>query len=272
MISKQSDVDHELGIPVVYLEIDPPTPELRILCASDWHLGSRFCDVDLIAKILDYADRQNAYIILGGDMLEMAIKRSKGSMSEQLSDPNEQFESLTELFGKRSDRVLACVTGNHEGRIAREADLDAVKMWADLHGIPYLNKAGVINVSAQGSNWVIYLQHGTRGTGRRPGSSVNSINEMQENVVADLYLHGHHHRASFMKTKVLRYASGPGMYWSSRWFCNTGTMMQYGGYASDGTYPPTDTGCYILHLSNPNRRGKHIRAELLDRGFFGMGG
>lgn len=271
MISKMSDVEHELGIPVAYCNLNPLTSDLRILIASDWHIGSKHCDTKLMNRILQHADEQNAYIILNGDMLEMAIKRSVGSTWEQDLSPNEQLERLTELFEPRKHRILAVLTGNHEARVSRESDVDLIQVWCQNLKIPYLNKAGAISASAHGFNWVIYAQHGVRGTGRKPGASVNAIHDMAENVVADIYVHGHHHRASFTKTKVLRHMPQPGFYWQPRWFINAGTMHKYGGYSADGAYPPTDTGCYILSLSNPNRKGKHVQCELLDRGFFGMG-
>lgn len=265
-------MNDDLGIPTCYANLKPLTPDLRILVASDWHIGSTHCDMALINRVLEYADEQQAYILLAGDMIEMAIKKSVGSVWEQNLSPTDQIAALTEMFGHRSHRIIAVLTGNHEGRISRESDVDIVRLWADSIKVPYLNKAGVIAITAHGNNWVIYAQHGVRGTGRRPGSSLNAIHEMAENVVADIYIHGHHHRSSLTKTKVLRHMAQPGFYWQSRWFINSGTMHKYGGYGSDHAYPPTDTGCYMVYLSNPNKRGKHLKAELLDRGFFGMGG
>ena len=265
----------ELGIPTVEITLAPTTPDLRILVASDWHLGSKWCDTALVGKVLAHADKMGAYFILAGDMLEMAIKRSVGSPWEQTHSPQEQIEELERLFGHRRHRILGCLTGNHEARTSREADVDVLAMWANSgQKVPYLNKAGVLAISAHQQSWVVYAQHGVRGTGRKPGASLNAIHDMAENVVADIYLHGHHHRASATKSTIMRYKPGPGFYWQSRWFINTGTMHRYGGYSSDGAYPPTDTGCYLLYCGTPGRNGKsgkHVRAEMLDRGFFGMG-
>jgi hypothetical protein len=260
----------DLGIPTVECKLHPETADLRILIASDWHLGSEWCDMALVQRILAYADKQKAYLILCGDMLEMAIKRSVGSVHEQKLSPQEQLEQLEELFGPRAHRILACLTGNHEARTAREADIDVVSFWCASNKIPYLNKAGALAIHAHGQVWVVYAQHGVRGTGRKPGASLNAIHDMQENVVADIYLHGHHHRASVTKTTVLKYQPNVGFYWQRRWFINAGTMHRYGGYASDGAYPPTETGCYLVRLSKARSSGKYLIADLLDRQYFGM--
>jgi predicted phosphodiesterase len=259
-----------LGIPTVECKLSPESPDLRILVASDWHLGSNWCDNPLVDKVLAEADRKKSYIILAGDMLEMAIKRSVGGIHEQNLTPQQQLEEMDRLFGHRSARILGVLTGNHEGRIARESDVDIVAMWCSANKVPYLNKAGAISVQAHGQTWVIYAQHGVRGTGRKPGASLNAIHDMAENVVADIYLHGHHHRASVTRSVILRHKENIGFYWQRRWFINTGTMHRYGGYASDGAYPPTDVGCYLLYLSKAKKSGKYLKADYLDRQYFGM--
>jgi len=263
-----------LGIPTAEVSL-APAGDLKILVASDWHIGSPWCDTRLMERILKEADKQGAYIILAGDMLEMAIKRSVGNPHEQTLSPQDQLLELDAVFGPRRHRILACLTGNHEARTSREADVDVVGLWASgftgATPIPYLDKAGALAIQAHGASWVVYAQHGVRGTGRKPGASLNAIHDMTENVVADIYIHGHHHRASFTSSTVLRYKPGPGFYWQKRWFVNSGTMHRYGGYASDGAYPPTDTGCYMLTLKY-TKQGRHVRAEMLDRGYFSMGG
>ena len=263
-----------LGIPTAEISL-APAGDLKILVASDWHIGSPWCDEKLMHRILKEADRQGAYIILVGDMLEMSIRRSVGNPHEQTLSPQDQILELDRIFGERRHRILGVMTGNHEARPSREADVDVVALWANGFSggtrIPYLDKAGALAIQAGGASWVIYAQHGVRGTGRKPGASLNAIHDMTENCIADVYLHGHHHRASFTSSTVLRYKAGPGFYWQKRWFVNMGTMHRYGGYASDGAFPPTDTGCYLLTLK-AGKQGRHVRAEMLDRGYFSMGG
>jgi predicted phosphodiesterase len=139
--------------------------------------------------------------------------------------------------------------------------------------VPYLDRAGAISLNtSKGATYVIYAQHGVRGGGRKPGGSMNAIHDMMENVDADIYIHGHHHRLSFTKQMQLQYRTGNvGWFWRPKWFVNAGTMHKYGGYASDAAFAPTDTGCYMLYLKDGSqKKGKGVVAETLDREFFGM--
>lgn len=261
---------HRLGIPTAVLKLAPKTHDLRILVASDWHIGSIWCDTDLLNRTLKYADEQDAYILLNGDILEMAIRKSVGSPYECNMTPQQQLEEMLRLFEGRRHRILGVLTGNHEARTQREGDVDIVSIFASQEPvIPYLSKAGVLAIHAHDQVWTIYAQHGVRGCGRKPGAALNAVHDMTENVVADIYVHGHHHRASVTKTHVARYKPGPGFYWQPRWFVNAGTLHRYGGYASDAAYPPTDCGSYLLKLSG-GKRGKKLHYDLLDRAFFDM--
>lgn len=184
------------------------------------------------------------------------------------------MEEVRRLWGgERRGKVIAAISGNHEGRTHREADFDIVRYWANEEPrIPYLDRAGAVSLRAGGQTWIIYGMHGVRGGGRKPGGSVNAVSDMAEVVDADLYIHGHHHRASFHKSLQMQHRTGNlGFYWRSRWFVNGGTLHQYGGYGSDAAFPATDVGAYLVWLKGrgPNK-GKDIRVEFLDRAYFSL--
>jgi UDP-2,3-diacylglucosamine pyrophosphatase LpxH len=265
---------HRLGLPVTSVKVSYDRGEsIPILVASDWHIGSKHCDMSLIKRIMTYAEEVDAYIILNGDILEMAIRNSVGSPYECDMTPNEQIEEMCSIFDKRH-KILAVLEGNHEARTKKHADVDIVSLFASMQPmIPYLDRAGAIALNtSKGATYIIYAQHGVRGGGRKPGGAMNAIHDMMENVDADIYIHGHHHRLSLTKQMQLQFKPGNiGWCWKPKWFVNAGTMHKYGGYASDAAFAPTDTGCYMLWLKDGSKKnGKGVVAETLDREFFGM--
>lgn len=263
------------GIPTARLKLEyPQEGDVPLIVLTDLHIGSKHHDRALLDRILKYADEHDAYFWLNGDILENAIKHSVGDINECDMTPNEQLEEMREIFGPRRHRVLAVLSGNHEGRTKRESDFDPIEYWANEEPrIPYLNRAGAVALTVKGQKWVVYGMHGVRGCGRKPGSAKNAVYDMHEVVDADLYVHGHHHKEDFFKDKQLQHKDPIGFFWRYRWYCNGGTLHKYGGYGADAGYPANDVGAYCLWLNDATKgakTGKHIRAEFLDRGFFGM--
>lgn len=70
-------------------------------------------------KILD---DPNAYITIGGDMINNGIKSSVTNVYEETMRPREQKKLLAEHLEPLRDRIICGVSGNHEGRNDKETD------------------------------------------------------------------------------------------------------------------------------------------------------
>ena len=78
---------------------------LVLFYITDIHLGSKYCDEDLLKEFLDSAmEDPRAYVIDGGDLLETATKDSVGaSVFEEDEMVQEQLEHAVKLYKQLRD-------------------------------------------------------------------------------------------------------------------------------------------------------------------------
>lgn len=104
---------------------DLPAEDCVIIPVGDVHLGAKehcrkawdeFC-----ARVLD---RPNVYLIIGGDMMNNALKTSVSNVYEELLSPSEQKKQLVTQLTPLKDRILCGIQGNHERRTSKDADQD----------------------------------------------------------------------------------------------------------------------------------------------------
>ena len=105
----------------------PHNHDLHIHFIADVHLGAQehltseweqFC-----ATVLE---DPNAYIILGGDLINNATRQSVSNVFEETMRPREQKRVMMEMLAPLKDRILCAVPGNHEGRSGKDADDDPI--------------------------------------------------------------------------------------------------------------------------------------------------
>ena len=77
-----------------------------------------------IAFCRQIASDQNAYIILGGDLMNNATRSSVSNVFEERIRPRDQKKQLVTLLEPVRDRILCMVSGNHERRSGKDADDD----------------------------------------------------------------------------------------------------------------------------------------------------
>lgn len=102
-----------------------PTRDTVIIPVGDVHLGAKehcrkawdeFC-----GRVLD---RPNVYLIVGGDMMNNALKTSVSNVYEETMSPSEQKKQLVTQLEPLKGRILCGVQGNHERRTSKDADQD----------------------------------------------------------------------------------------------------------------------------------------------------
>ena len=65
-----------------------------------------------------------AFLILGGDLINNNTRSSVGSPWDDTVRPREQKRLMVEALEPIKDRILCCVSGNHERRSLKDADDD----------------------------------------------------------------------------------------------------------------------------------------------------
>lgn len=67
-------------------------------------------------------NQENAYITLGGDLLNNGIKSSVSNVYDEVIRPRDAKKLMVEMLTPMKDRILCAVSGNHEARSSREVD------------------------------------------------------------------------------------------------------------------------------------------------------
>lgn len=99
-------------------------PGINVYALGDWHLGSAQTDVDKLRSVISniQSDPQG-YIIICGDMLDVATKSSVSDCYESTMTIGEQRRVLHEILEPVADRIICVVPGNHEDRIRKETGM-----------------------------------------------------------------------------------------------------------------------------------------------------
>jgi predicted phosphodiesterase len=189
--------------------------DIIIYPISDVHLGAKehlakewtsFCN-----QIMQIP---NAYIVLGGDLINNSTRNSVANVFEETMRPREQKRVMAEMLMPIKDRILCAVTGNHERRSAKDADDDPtydILCKLDIEDVYRENiaflKLQFGDIQGQGSKnptYVLAITHGAGG-GMLTGGSVNR-NERFGYVIdgMDCLIVGHTHKPFITQPSKLK--------------------------------------------------------------------
>lgn len=225
---------------------------------SDIHLGSEYADIRKVKESLKaVADDPNGYILLIGDMLDMALKNSISNVYTATLTPQGQVESAVELLEPVKHKILAATEGNHEARMIRDVGYLPInsiiaRLGIDV-GAVYSIGAFVLFLSYKGErdrtiSYSLYCKHGSGG-GRMVGGKANKLAQMKEDVVADIYISAHTHQEMAFPTMICEADNRRRMVIPRpALHINSGSFLRWGGYAVEKGFPPSVTGAPTLKL------------------------
>lgn len=199
----------------------------------------------------------NAYVILGGDMINNNTRSSVGSPWDDTVRPREQKKRMVEMLTPIKDRILCCVTGNHEARSLKDADNDPtydIMAKLDLEDI-YRQNMAFMKVSLGHrktdntpiQSYTFAVTHGAGG-GIYTGATVNR-NERFGNVIEglDCLIVGHTHKGTVSKpSKIVIDRKNAKVSMSHYTVISMVSWMNYGGYALKKMLLPA-------HVADPQR-------------------
>lgn len=102
----------------------PQNDTIKVYPVSDVHLGSILHDKEGWQAFCRRVEREDAYLILGGDLINNNTRNAVGSPFEDYIRPREQKKMMVEMLTPIKDKILCAVSGNHEARTARDTDQD----------------------------------------------------------------------------------------------------------------------------------------------------
>lgn len=242
---------------------------LKIYTLSDMHIGDANADLPTLKKIINFIkDTPECYCILLGDILNTALKTSKSDIySETLSLAEAQKLAL-QLLTPIKHKILAMTPGNHENRVWKEVGVD-LSLWLaeklDLedkyrnNGIAVTIQFGK-DVNGKPFRLNIFGQHGSYGGGRKLGAAMNALEDLDGIVGnADIYIRAHTHQPIQGSRNVFLFDDKGNISRNTKYYFNSPSVMNYGGYAYDKGYKPTDdTPCYLNIRAISERKGSKV--------------
>ena len=243
--------------------------DITIYPISDVHLGAAehmerewndFCE-----KI---AAQENAYIILGGDLINNGTRSSVSNVFDEVIRPREQKRRMAEMLEPIKDKILCAVSGNHERRSGKDADDDPtydIMAKLDLEHLYRENMAFLKlqfgNVNGDGSRnptYLLVVTHGAGG-GALTGGAVNR-GERFGYVLdgADALIVGHTHKPFVTQPSKIKIDTHNNIV-SIKPFkiISMTSWLKYGGYAAQKMLNPSSHAPQTMYLS-ANRKEMRV--------------
>lgn len=235
---------------------------------ADLHIGDVHCDIEKIhQRIEEVKAKENAFVILNGDICNNATKTSVSDSYAEEIPPMEQLERFVKLFEPIKDKILAVTSGNHENRTYNKEGIDITAVACKELGISQkYSKTGALvfvkfgkgntheNKRASKQLYSIYCTHGSGG-GRKEGAKAIRLADMANIVDCDVYIHSHTHLPMVMKQGFYRVDRlNCTVKKVDKLFVNTSAMLNYGGYGEAFEFKPSSKDCPIIYLYSKQRR------------------
>lgn len=222
---------------------------------GDFHVGSPACDLPRLKEWIDYiAGRDDAAVILTGDLLNCALKDSKSESYDESLPLGAAKEALTDLLKPIRKKVICAIPGNHEARVYRAVGACPVKDVCYPFDIPYYQDAVLIAVNVGEVEYDIYLRHGNGGGGI--GARANRLQKGSQVVWGDIFISGHvHNQAAFIEDLFRR--DGDRMVRHRKLYVASGSFLRYEGYAAVAGYSPGKLGAPRIRLDG-TRKDAHV--------------
>ena len=238
----------------------PQRQDLHVHFIADVHLGARehltaewehFC-----ATVLH--DPQ-AYIIIGGDLINNATRNSVSNIFDETMRPREQKRLMTEMLKPLAERILCAVPGNHEGRSGKDADddpmydimckLDLEDLWRENLAFLKIQVGDIDGSGTKNPTYMLAVTHGAGG-GIYTGAAVNR-NERFGYVMdgVDALLVGHSHKPFVTQPgKILVDARNNRVSIKPFKVIVATSWLEYGGYAARKMLLPASHAPQIITL------------------------
>lgn len=246
----------------------PENKDILIFPISDVHLGAaEHMEREWAEFCRQIKETPNAYIVLGGDLINNATRNSVSNVFEETMRPREQKKLIAEMLTPIRDRILCAVSGNHERRSGKDADDDPtydIMCKLDLEHIYRENMAFVKvrfgKVDFNGGHnptYMLAVMHGAGG-GVLTGGAVNR-NERFGYVIdgADCLIVGHTHKPFVTqpsKIKIDPYNNKVDI--KPFKVVSSTSWLNYGGYAAQKMLLPSSHAPQVITLCGKRKNIK----------------
>ena len=214
----------------------------ELLLFGDLHYGHPQCDEVKARDMLAWAKKENVYILLMGDLIEVGLRESVGdSIYRQKLHPQEQMEAVEAMFEPVKHLIIGLHRGNHETRIFRLTGIDISKLMAKHLGVRYLEYSCWSLLKVGNQHYSMYSTHGHSGA-RFKHTKLKAIVDLTGWISADIVAMGHVHTIAaepIMRQKIYHHQ----VVEEKNYVVLTGSYLRWNKtYAEDAGYPITRIG------------------------------
>ena len=249
---------------VIKVDLPEDLKQLELHIFADEHIGDEHCDMEKLLERIKYvAEKENAYCILNGDIIDNATRTSIGDCYTQEFNPMEQLKRAVEIFKPIRDKILAITHGNHENRTYRKEGINLSYLLAAQLGLEskYTSTSALLFIRFGLDKYhdrkvcyTLYALHGSGG-GRKEGAKAIRLADMASIIDTDIYLHSHTHLPMIMKQAFHRVDHrNSAVALVDKLFVNTAANLKYGGYGEAGEFKPSSTDTPVIFLSGEKKK------------------
>ena len=248
----------------------PDRQDIRVYPISDVHLGAAEHRENEWA---DFCDRilqdENAYIFLGGDLINNCTRSSISNIFEEKLRPREQKRKMAEMLTPLKDRILCGVSGNHEDRSVKDADdnpmfdimckLDLEDLYRENIAFVRLRFGNSKDGGSRNPTYIFVVAHGAGG-GILTGGAVNR-GERFAYVIdgADAIVLGHTHKPFVTQpAKIMIDAQNNRATLKPFKVISSTSWLNYGGYAARKMLNPASFAPQTILLSGTRKEIKVV--------------
>ena len=218
-------------------------PVIRLYPIVCMHVGSQQCDEKFIKEYLRRClEDPNGRLLYLGDGGDCVVEGSKGSLFEQVLNPQQQMDVLVEWFTPlaKKDKLLLGIRGNHGHRVFKLTGLEFDKNLCHRLGIPYMGVATFCNLIVNRSSYDLYFHHGAdSGTALR--AKIAKAENFARYIDADAIFTAHSHIAADLQPAPLLLCDNANASTKVKnrhqYICGSGYDGRT-GYGEDRGYPP----------------------------------
>lgn len=243
MLNDFDMVTHEFNRPITIIPISDVHYGALEHLQKEW---AEFC------KMVEQSP--DTYIILGGDLINNNV-RTCGFINpyDEVVRPRDQKKKMVEFLEPIKDRILCCVSGNHEARSMKDDDIDItydIMAKLDIEDV-YRQNMCFMKVSlghrkddnSPIQSYTFAVTHGAGG-GIYTGATVNR-NDRFGNIIEglDCLIVGHTHKGTVTKpSKIVIDRKNAKVSMSNYTVISMVSWLNYGGYAMKKMLLPAHVG------------------------------
>lgn len=218
----------------------------EVVFIGDVHWGSPQCDKKRFLDNVNFCLKNNLYVFLMGDLIEMATRDSIGSgVYDQEFIGQTQTEQIIDILTPLAQKglILGLLNGNHEERVYKSTGINISKLIASALNVRYLGDACWNYFKVGKQIYSIYTLHG-RTNARYEGTALTALERLSASFDADLVAMGHTHKL-ISSHILIQKRKGNQIIYSKKHLLITGSYLMYdGSYAQKG-------GLNISKLGSP---------------------